>query len=228
MLSPEGIPWKNYKLGQWALMAPFGMSVGMYLQLVWKLSKGQSQIVGLEHLPENAILYDFHVDVATNFITMHLLREAGKKVIFSCHHGFLSYSTFGPGSMGAYDVWRYDRKLKEKPFDQIVAMLAARPNRVFGIFTDAGGPYFKVRESLPRLALATGRPLVPFRSLYKPIAFNLSGQKIPAPRVNGKSFIGSPILPETLSQIASEKRQEFLELKLREVSDEDFPKSPAR
>ncbi len=79
---PRRIPWKDYKLGQWALMAPFGMSVGMYLQLVWKLSKGRSQIIELERLPDNAILYDFHVDVATNFITMHLLREAGKKVIF--------------------------------------------------------------------------------------------------------------------------------------------------
>ncbi len=43
------------------------------------------------------------------------------------------------------------------------------------------------------------------------------------PRVSGKSLIGAPIFPKTLAQTDPEKRQQFLELKLRAVSDEDFP-----
>jgi hypothetical protein len=227
-LSPEGLPWKDYKLGQLVLMAPFGLSVGAYLQLVWKLSRDRARLIGREHLPDNAIIYDYHTDVATNFVTMHLLRESGKKVVFAGYHGFLSYSTFGPGSMGAYDVWRYHRGSSEKPFDQIVAMLNSCPDRIFGIFTDAGGPYFQVRESLARLSLATKRPLVPYRSLYSPIALNLFGQKIPAPRVEGRSILGQPIAHETLSQIPLKSRASYLDRKLREVSAEDFPNQPPK
>lgn len=224
MRSPEGIAWSEYNLPQLALMAPFGVPVGLYLEMVWKLSKQDAHIIGAEDLPENAILYDFHIDVATNFITMHLLAELGKKAIFSGYHGFMSYSSFGPGSMGAYHVWRYDRRLKIKPFDQMVAMLKAKPDRILGIFTDAGGPYFKVRDSLPRLAIATGRPLVPFRSLYDPSVLILN-QMLPAPRVKGKSLFGKPILAGTLNGIALEERPRFLEQKLREVSDQWFPKT---
>jgi hypothetical protein len=192
-ISPEEIPWKDYKIISLLIVAPFSLIVGLFLETVWFFSKSKAALVHFDKAPDNAIIYGFHEDVMTNYITMHLIKKKeNHPCIFSGFHGFASYIAFGPGSMGAYKVFRFYYGIKSKPREQIVQYLNSKPSHMFGIFTDAGGPYNKVRKSLISLAIESKRPLVPFRSFYSP-CFKLGNSRVPFFSVQGKSIFGKVI-----------------------------------
>ncbi len=220
ILSPEGLPWREYRKLQFLAAAPIAYPIGLWLEIVWRTSKNRAVLVGAENLPANAILYDFHVDVATNYITMHLLKDTGRKVIFVGSHDFDSYWSSGSASMGAYEQWRFDRRKKDKPLAQIVQMLGEHPDTLLGIFTDgAGGKRNRVRESLVKLALESKRPVVPFRSFYSPVV-RLFGDDIPCrPGVAGRSVFGEPIAASELAQMSVEEARLKLEQALLAIRD---------
>jgi hypothetical protein len=219
--SPEGLPWHEYKLLEFLLAAPIGYPAGIFLELMWRCSRKNSRLIGVEHLPENAIIYGFHVDVCLNYMTMRLLKDAGRRVLFCGGHNFVSYWAAGPGSMGAYQTWRYDRRLPTKPLQQIVNMLGGEPHALFGIFSDgAAGERCRIRESLVKLSIATRRPVVPYRSLYSPSA-RLGGDDYPVGLfVSGTSVFGQPIEFERLEQLDLEAARMLLENELYAVSHE--------
>jgi 1-acyl-sn-glycerol-3-phosphate acyltransferase len=92
---------------------------------------------------------------------------------------------------------------------------------MLGIFTDGGGGNrYRVRESLVKLAVRSGRPVVPFRSLYSP-GFRLFGEDYPRGfSVKGCSVFGKPISAEELSRMEPEAARTFLEKSLLELSSE--------
>ena len=216
-VSPEKIPWREYKLLQLAVVAPFSIFMAYYLELVSYLSRKNSKLENFDRVPENAILFGFHEDIMTNYVTMRLIKKNSENpCVFSGFHGFFSYVSFGPGAMGAYDVFRFYYGKKIKPRDQIINFLAKNTNRRFGIFTDAGGPFYKVRKSLVELAIKTKRPLVPFRSRYSPgvIFFN---NKFPLPIIKGKSLFGEPIDCSKLSNLNIQNARDYLQEKIDEL-----------
>lgn len=219
--SPEGLPWKDYRPLQFLAAAPLSYAAACWLEAMWRCSRRHARLVGAETLPDNAIIYDFHVDVCLNYITMHLLKELGKKVVFATSHDFNSYLAAGPGSFGAYQSWRFDRRQPAKPLEQIGEMLEGRPDSILGIFTDgAGGKPFRVRESLVKLAIASKRPLVPFRSLYSP-TFRMLGDDYPKGLVvKGRSVFGAPIAFSDLAALDVETARSMLESALFAISDE--------
>lgn len=215
-ISPEGIPWREYRLAGLLLWLPFTVVMAIYLEMVWLVSKRFAKTLGLEKVPNNAIIYDWHADVMTNYLTVHLIKKYRQKITFLGSHDTISYIAFGPGSTGAYEVFRYRRGTDRKPVTQIVSFLDSRPNQILGIFTDAGGPYFHVRESLVNLALASSRPLVPYRSFYRPY-LKVMGHFLPLPMVKGASVFGDPIYPAELGKIDSVAATQLLENRLNEL-----------
>lgn len=170
--------------------------------------------MGAENVHPGSIIYGFHCDVLVNYITMHLLREQNKKILFIGSHDFASYTAYGPGSFGAYETWRFDRSREAKPSDQIIAMLKSRPEAILGIFTDgASGEPMRVRESLIKLAISSQRPIVPYRSLYGP-KIRIGRNDYPSLLVKGQSVFGKEISWEELSALPLEAARERAELAL--------------
>lgn len=208
--SPEGIAWKDYRLGSLLAMAPFSFAATAYLEVVTRFSAPHSRLENFETVPENAILYGFHYDVLANYITMNLISKRTEPVLWIGYHGFLAYSSFFCGVTGNYVNIRYFLNTEEKPLDQLVKLLALYPLRRFGIFTDAGGPYEKVRKSLPDLGIKTNRPLVPLRSIpQKKILIRKHQLPIPGTPVIAK--FGKPTYPH-------ESTPALLQSRIEEIS----------
>lgn len=210
MKSPEGIPWKDYKLFKLLLVLPISLFFAGYLELIWFFSKKKSVLVNFSDVPSNAILYDFHRDVMTNYVTMRMIRSSGKTVKFLNYHGLLSYLAFGCGCTGAYEVIRFRFDSKKRPLQQVIETINYFSEALFGLFTDAGKPYGQVRTSLVEISKATNRPLVPFVSRFQP-SLRFFETAIPLPFGKGQAVFGRTIFPDEIKDLSIEAAQQFLQ-----------------
>jgi hypothetical protein len=159
-VSPEGIPWRDYHFVELLLSTLPGALVrvlfGIYKST---LTKEKSN---LKTLPDNAIIFGFHQDILKTFSSPSLM-SIRKSCNFLGYHGVLSYLVTIPFFNRTMQTFRFSRKLSKSPFHQIMAHLSLRPDKRLFMYTDAGGPYGHVRESLIDLCIQSQRPLVGIR-----------------------------------------------------------------
>ncbi|MDB5039220.1 MAG: hypothetical protein JWQ35_2748 [Bacteriovoracaceae bacterium] len=134
------------------------------------------------------------------------------------YHGIISYSAFCCGLTNKYVNVRFKTKGDQKPIDQLVEMLDRNSQRQFGIFTDAGGPYGKVKGSLVALAKRSGRPLIPLRSFSANHCL-LLGHQIPYPKSPVTAVFGKAITPEELSFENPEENRKLLQTRLEDLKN---------
>lgn len=211
--SPEGIRWAEYRKLELLLSLPFALVIWCYLEFLWILSNRISRLVEIDSVPPSAILYGFHYDSLQNYISTTLISKSGRAIRWIGFHGFLSYLGFFVGCLRTSRYVRFHPRGTKPALDELVEILQKHPNTLFGIFTDAGGPYRRVRESLVKLSIATGRPLVPLHSSFSP-KVKIHGHSVPFPFGKCVVNFGVPTFPNELKQLDLQTARDTLEKRL--------------
>jgi lysophospholipid acyltransferase (LPLAT)-like uncharacterized protein len=84
------------------------------------------------------------------------------------HDGLASRMLQRTGARLGYHLWIYRRRSLVRPRDQIVELMRTRGCNI-GLFTDAGGPYGRVKPGLVHIAAATNALVVPLVARGKPL-----------------------------------------------------------
>lgn len=83
------------------------------------------------------------------------------------HDGVLSRMLQSTGARLGFHLWIYRRKSAIRPRDQIIELIRTRECHI-GLFTDAGGPYGRVKPGLAEIARATDALVVPLITRGRP------------------------------------------------------------
>ncbi len=156
------VQWSSIRKVKYAVAFCFGLGFAFLLHLS-RLWIREGRIIIRETIPENAIVYAYHPEVyllvgAPSFWKAKLPRMLGLG-----NHSFVSYLAGLSAVIWNMKILRFERGTAKRPLDQIIETLEQFPDYSFGLRTDSGGPYFKIRDSLLELALRTKRPLVALR-----------------------------------------------------------------
>lgn len=210
--SKEGIDRSEYKLFPLLLAFPISFAVAEYLEFLSKRISSRGELIGIEEVPKSAILYGFHHDVMTNYMTMTRLAELTPDhlVRWIGFHGFFGYLTYHCGIHNRYLNIRYDRSKKSSARDQIVQLMSKTPDSRIGIFTDYGAPG-QVRGSLAHLSIQSNRPVVPMRSIGDRVWRLPTGDQLPHLGTVVRSIFGKPIYPNELKRASPEEQISILQ-----------------
>ncbi len=139
------------------------------------------------------IYYSWHAYEPMVFLGLRDVPEFLRPVGIG-HDGVLSRMLQRTGARLGYHLWIYRRNSAIRPRDQIIALMRARQCNI-GLFTDAGGPYARVKPGLVEIARATdawvvplvlrGRPLLKLRWPWR--------YGIPVPHCKVAVFNGQPL-----------------------------------
>lgn len=197
--SGEQIDAQEYRKAALLLSLPPGLLLARYLEHVSRTVRGVSGQGPLWNTPADCILYGLHSDYFP-FYAFVLNYWEGALPIWIGYHGFLSYLAYGTAHRNHLPMIRYSPGSPIRPMDQLLASMSRSPDRRFGIGADPGGPYGKVRPSLARLAVRSGRPLVPVRC--RATRRLHLGTQWPLPGTEIAISVGEPLVAERLEALA--------------------------
>lgn len=213
-VSPEGIPYKEYKTIKFIL----GAIISFLGFVIYKILIGRNKnqvIVNKQYIVENAINYGFHHETFLNSLDLCAEVYKIKKIKWLGSHSFLSYLTSLPCMFYRLPCFRYNPKSKMRPIYQIINFLT-NYDGMFYLMTDSGGNYSKINPSLIKMALATNRPLVPVRNRVDR-TFRLFGHYFALFPGKWEMIFGKPVYPEQLRDLSRECRIELLQDRIDEI-----------
>ncbi len=209
----EGIPWNEYRYSHLLPALPIGFLIHWATGLL-SFFVAESAIKGPSQVPRGAIVVMFHPEwlyFAVARKTAGRVREASAHPFswLGLHH-FLSYFGSITAYFWNYQCARYDREKNIKPYQVTKNYLIKNPDFIFFIRTDSGGPYGRVRESLIKLSLETGRPLVCERQ-WSNKSFPFLKHHIPLPFTRIQTAFSEPISSDELKNLGIEKGREHVQ-----------------
>jgi hypothetical protein len=222
--TPEEVTLREYRLVQLAAATPVGIGARVGVRGLARLvSEAEPEIQ--QSIPASAILCFFHPEQILSAVCRRFWQQlAQHRVIGVGFHGFTSYVTSfaaWPGHPG-WSAFRYTRGTPDRPFEQLRRYLAARTEGLVAIGTDAGGPFFRVRSSLIRLAIETGRPVVGVRhrATRAPVLWH---HAVPTPASRIWTTTTPVFAAGELAQLdvtaATQQVQEAMELAMRRLEE---------
>ena len=153
--------WSEVTQWKYFLVFPIGFLFSILLGLIRLWSKEGKVKVG--DLPSDAIIYAFHPEIYLFASCPSFWNSVLPRMMGLGNHTFISYLAGVSTLWWKMKILRYQRRGSKSARQQIIEPCHKNPDLFFGIRTDSGGPYFKVRESLLDIALETKRPLVALR-----------------------------------------------------------------
>ena len=207
-VSPEGIPWRDYR---WRELAP-ALLGGLPLCLYWWALERTSRRTrpGFESLPDDAIIFMFHKNMHPLAIDKILSDDRGGPLMLG-YHGLLSYLFSLPWLfIHAVKGFRYHRGGDRRPLDQIADFLSRHPRERMAMFTDTAGPYGVVRSTLIPLSVKTGRPLVALTyRISRPIT--LLNHSLPLPFSTLEARFSRVVTPDELRRLGRAESKRLLQ-----------------
>ena len=211
----EGIPLSEYRWPLLLIALVSSLPLFLFLKFVQWFSRSSAKFP--DDLPSNSLIFGFHWD----FYLLHLGRTMEPKrrsrVVWLGYHGFLSYLPILVTHFHGTRIFRYRYPSAKKPFRQIVDFLMSHPETPFGILTDAGGPYGRVRESIVDLALASNRPVVALRTRYSRL-IALGVHRLPLPLGSLEAKFSEIISVEKLKSMSRDAARDYLQKRIEEIS----------
>lgn len=202
-----GVKLSDYRAPGLLLAIPLGVLLRAYILLCRFTSR--IRVEG-ENPPPRSILFFIHRDYYLSITVTPPFLEAVGKLVWLGYHGFYSYVPWrwfiGPDVL----VCRYPLKSAQKPFSYILEFMKRHPDRTYVQYTDSGGPYGRVRESLVRLAQEMDRPVVAcrvFTTSYVPILQH----HFPLPFGRIQLSFASPVPASTLKSLPVAEGREIIQ-----------------
>lgn len=195
------------------LAFPFGLALCLFfITFCWTLRIEEPPG---HYPPDNAILYTTHLHLYLFLLNPLIRKNEPLESIWLGYHGFLAYIFVYWNRLVGTTNFLFDAKKERSPREQIREFLKGRPTTRFGLATDSGGPYGKIRPSLLKLALNSNRPLVAIKMRAKH-GYRIFRHEFPWPFSVLTTQISEPINPDQLKQIPEREALTLLQAKFDE------------
>ncbi len=167
---PAKKPWQSYLLRP--LIGATNAAFTAWLYPCWRTARIR-WIPSLDALAERVrdsgrpiIFYSLHAYEPMVFLGFREIPEPLKPIGIG-HDGVLSRMLQHTGARLGFHMWIYRRNSTVRPRDQIIELIRSRGCHI-GLFTDAGGPYGRVKRGLATIARATDAFVVPVIARCRP------------------------------------------------------------
>ena len=163
-------------------------------------------------LPPRSLVYGFHEILLPGI----LASQYTKGIVWVNNDTIGGVAGSVPALLAGLRIFRLSSAGKMRPYDQLTAFLKSVDAPV-GLLTDGGRRDRLVRASLPRLALDSGRPLVPMVTTVSHCA-RLAGQMYPLPLSTIIVKTGEPIPPRDIASMTNDSSRQYLAKSLLALS----------
>lgn len=215
-LEPKN-PVGSYKFFDLLRAVPVAIPLFFYIKVMQLTARRPLPKGDWSSLPPNALIYGYH----RLFYFFHSVaggtRKSDPKVWWMGYHGFASYFPFLLALTNRYHFYRFRMVKDPRPLQQTLAFLHTIPDERFGLLTDAGGPYHRVRPSIYDMVQATGRPVVAI-AMEADRYFKIGNHLIPLPFCKFEIRMSRVIPPGELLALGRERATELLQRVVDELN----------
>jgi len=206
--SPEGVPYRDYN---WIILLcalPLGIVLLIYIKFVSLFIKRMP--IDLSSIPQGSLLFVFHRELYLCSFNKGLDSNRPDGPGWIGYHGFHSYISVPTFFSNKTKLFRFKLKSNVSRREQIADFLRSNPDRSYGMATDSGGPYRKVRKSMVWLAMQSDRPVVALsQSVSKCI--KIKDHLFPMPGATIETKFSRPIYPDELRALGEEGARDLLQ-----------------
>jgi hypothetical protein len=212
-LSNEGLPIEQYSVAKVYLAMPLALAFEGALKLL--RPRVRTRIEG-PMPPPDALVYTFHRDAIPSLMLPNDFAPS-MNLSYIGFHGVASYfPTYRYYRLGVSAI-RYAKNGGVRPKAAIIEALRGPAHGRVLIRTDSGRPYGRVRASLVDIAVATGRPVVPFVQVADR-SVTIAEHTVPLPGAQIRSAFGAAIAAATLGAMDRDEARALLQRRIDELA----------
>jgi hypothetical protein len=163
-------------------------------------------------LPPRSLVYGFHEILLPGILASQYI----KGIVWVNNDTAGGIAGSAPALLAGLRIFRLSSAGRIRPYEQLATFLKSVDAPV-GLLSDGGTRDRRVRASLPRLALDSGRPLVPIVTNVSHSA-RLAGQTYPLPLSTIVVKTGEPISPRDIVGMTNDSSREYLAKSLLALS----------